>query len=418
MECFLLLTSIVLITLLPVMTADFTYQSDGDTYWKSTSPFHTNYNQTYGSIISRTATYITFKIIIHNDATIYQRQSMFRIGSQNHIGSANCNIELPSFGIDNTGNKFQLTLQDKDCQGSEYVDDKDIIQTDTYDIHIHFNQQWLFYGINQTIISNNTRTFATSSETLTSDLSVSFFGYDKEHGTSIVNASLYDVIIVSYDQHKPFPQSLLESITTINHPKVVELPYTDLNENGNEPELTPSPISIGNDTDEDIPTTSQIFPGSTRFVTDDIFMGSDDLDQDDGTSTLNEKYVIAGAVFLVIVICVVIICYIYANKSDEKEMIDHVANTSKEHNQGNKGGTNMDSTCKPVGKAIYEGRIGSIVNENKDHKVQIIKLKFDRVDSEDTPRQDLQQDNIETNGNGTMKSHQKNNDHQYESISR
>ena len=86
----------------------------------------------------------------------------------------------------------------------------------------------------------------------------------------------------------------------------------------------------------------------------------------DDTPILNEKYVIAGAVFLVFAIYIVLACYIYANKSEpEKGTINHHVSTN--------------NTSEPV------DRFNSIVNENEDHKVHIVKLKFDRINSNDKP---------------------------------
>ena len=59
--------------------------------------------------------------------------------------------------------------------------------------------------------------------------------------------------------------------------------------------------------------------GTTSFMTSITTKTTVD-DANTDSPILNEKYVIAGSVFLVFVICVVVFCYIYANKSDHEEI--------------------------------------------------------------------------------------------------
>ena len=218
-EFAVLLTFIIVVIMPPGNTTNFTYQSDGDTYWKSINPFYIKDNQTYGTITSRTAIYVRFKIEIHDNAS--ENKNIFRIGTTHDI--SDCDTELPSLWIDEN-RRFQIIIQDKQnaCQGLEYTDQVYTVQSDTiYDITIHFNQQWIYHEINRTIIYNQTRTLPTTSQTLGSILSIRFSLAMKD--VPVIDAILSDIIIISYDQSKPFPQSLIGT----DQDTVTQLPFTD-----------------------------------------------------------------------------------------------------------------------------------------------------------------------------------------------
>merc|ERR1719330_397186 len=189
------------------------YDSDGDSYWVSTSRFDPMKNAAYGTITLKKSFYMKFDLTWHGltrEAANRDYEGILRISNPSSVVK-DCSghaTRYPALYLDRDRKSIQFSLSnDIDCWGVGLLNVSltDLQIDSVYTLIIQYNESWVYIQANDQILYNEERIGSTPDDMLYSTASIMLSdGLDAP-----ADVTLSDMLILSYDdQLTMYPTSV------------------------------------------------------------------------------------------------------------------------------------------------------------------------------------------------------------------
>eukprot|EP01083_Nonionella_stella_P149157 473329_1 len=170
--CTLLRHQLIGLIAFTTLNALNTFISDNDTFWQSTSdfiPIHSSHSDYYGHIRLWEHMSMSFDLEFHgrvSNLSSNTKEQMFRVGWPAYtMGNQGFNSRYPSLWLGNAADVFHFSLSHANDGGwGQDFNSFPLVPHTIYSVHIEWNDTWVYFKADDSVLQNHPRSFHTSPE--------------------------------------------------------------------------------------------------------------------------------------------------------------------------------------------------------------------------------------------------------------